>query len=520
VYVGGNPTRLYVRPIDQLGASPIPGTEDAITAFLSPDGQWAGFYGRGKLEKVSLGGGLPVTLCDVENGWGASWGEGDTILFAPTSTSGLSRVSASGGAPTVVTTPDPGQGEVSHRWPEFLPGGKAALFTIWTGSPSDARVAVLSLETGEHRVLMEGTSFARYSATGHIVHAHDGQLAATPFDLRRLEVTGPALPLSIAFMNQTPYGTAHFSVSRSGSLAYVPGSGPPQRTLTWVDRNGTSRPVTATRRSYKHPRLSPDGKRLAVTIWDDRPNVWAYDLERDALSRLSGPEGQQPVWTPDGLRVTFLSGPFDIVWQESMGSGAAERLGSLTGAGELNSWSPDGKWLAFTDIHPTTSADIWVLSLEGEREVRPFLQTPALEAGGVFSPDGRWIAYDSNESGKLEVYVQAFPGPGARRQVSTEGGRQAVWARNGREIFYRSGDMMMVVAVETEPSFSLSKPKALFEGRYAGGSEWKGYANYDVTADGQSFLMIRSEEETAPTEIHVVLNWAEELRAKAAVDRR
>jgi Tol biopolymer transport system component len=257
-----------------------------------------------------------------------------------------------------------------------------------------------------------------------------------------------------------------------------------------------------------------------VTIWDDRPNVWAYDLERDALSRLSGPEGQQPVWTPDGLRVTFLSGPFDIVWQESMGSGAAERLGSLTGAGELNSWSPDGKWLAFTDIHPTTSADIWVLSLEGEREVRPFLQTPALEAGGVFSPDGRWIAYDSNESGKLEVYVQAFPGPGARRQVSTEGGRQAVWARNGREIFYRSGDMMMVVAVETEPSFSLSKPKALFEGRYAGGSEWKGYANYDVTADGQSFLMIRSEEETAPTEIHVVLNWAEELRAKAAVDRR
>lgn len=511
VYVGGNPTKLHVRPLDQMSASAIPGTEDAISAFVSPDGQWVGFYGRGKLEKVHLGGGTPIALCDVPNGWGASWGEDDTILFAPTTTSGLSRVSASGGDPEVLTRPDPKKGEISHRWPEFLPGGKAALFTIWTGASQGARIAVLSLETGKQRVLIEGASSARYAATGHLVYVREGQLVAAPFDLGSLEVTGTPVPLSVEILTQTAFGIAHFSLSRDGSLAYVPGSGPPERTLLWVDRNGSTRPVTAIRHDYEHPRLSPDGKRLALTIWDDRAHISIYDLERDALSRLSGPEGQQPLWTPDGERLTFRSAPFDIVWRSADGSGAIEKLTSLTGAGEPNSWSPDGKVLAFTDIHPSSRGDVWVLSLEGERRAHPLVQTPAAEAGGVFSPDGRWIAYDSNESGRLEVYVQPFPGPGRRWQISTEGGRQAVWAKNGREIFYRSGDKMMAVEVATEPSFSLSRPKMLFEGNYAGDIEWFGYANYDVAEDGQSFLMIRSEEESAPARIHVVLNWAEEL---------
>jgi serine/threonine-protein kinase len=320
VYVGGDPTRLYVRPIDQIGATPIPGTEDAITAFLSPDGLWAGFYGRGKLEKISLGGGVPVPLCEVQNGWGASWGDGETILFSPTATSGLSRVSASGGSPSVVTTPDANRGEVSHRWPEFLPGGRAALFTIWTGSSQNARIALLSLETGEQRVLLEGTSFARYSATGHIVYARDGRLGAVPFDLEKLEVTGPPIPISLALMTQPEVGTAHFALSGDGSLAYVPGAGPPGRTLMWVDRDGSTRNLEAPRRAYEHPRLSPDGKRVAVTITDEPTHVWTYDLERDTLSRLTAPEGRQPVWTPDGESITFRSGPFDIVEQASDGS--------------------------------------------------------------------------------------------------------------------------------------------------------------------------------------------------------
>ena len=330
-------------------------------------------------------------------------------------------------------------------------------------------------------------------------------------------MTGQPLPLSLEVSTVTMLGTAHFSLARDGSLAYVPAGGPTEKTLVWVDRNGWTRPLTEARRAYDTPRLSPDGKRLAVTIGDERAHIWVYDLERDALTRLSGPDGNVPIWTPDGERVTFKSGVEtpEIVWQKADGGSTPEKLTSLTNYNsDPNSWSPDGKWLAFTDSDPKSGADIWLLSLEGERKARPFLQTPASEAGGVFSLDGRWIAYDSNESGRREVYLQPFPGPGAKWQVSTEGGRQSVWARNGREIFYRSGDKMMAVEVQTEPSFRLSKPKMLFEGRYEGADGWFGYANYDVTADGQRFLMIRSEEEPAPTRIRVVLNWAEELKAK------
>ena len=522
VYAGGNPRKLHFRALDQVTSTAIPGTEGAGTAFFSPDGEWVGFYvfgGRGgELKKVHLATGSVVTLCDAPNAAGASWGDDDTILIAPTPSSGLFRVSASGGTPSAITTPDPSQGEITHRWPEFLPGAKAALFTIWKGSSETSRIAVLSLETGEHRGLVEGASFARYSPTGHVVYAREGKLEAAPFDLERLEFTGLPTPLFLEVRTLDTFGTAHFSVSRDGSLAYIPPSGPPERTLLWVDRNGWTRPLTDSRRAYGYPRLSPDGKRLAVTIDDDGAHIWVYDLERDALTRLSGPDGYVPIWTPDGEWVTFHSGmeTSEIVWQAADGSGVAERLTSLTTIfGEPNSWSPNGKLLAFTDSDPR---DIWLLSLEGERKARPFLQTPANEAGGVFSPDGRWIVYNSDESGQLEVYVQPFPGPGGKWQVSTEGGDEAVWARTGREIFYRSGDKMMGVDVETEPSFRLSKPKMLFEGRYEGFG-WYGYANYDVSPDGQRFLMIRSEEESAPTRIHVVLNWAEELKAKVPSGR-
>ena len=253
---------------------------------------------------------------------------------------------------------------------------------------------------------------------------------------------------------------------------------------------------------------------------DGQAHIWVYDLERGTPQPVEFGSGRsEPIWTPDGERITFLSGvgPFDIVWQAADGSVAAERLTSLTLGGEPNSWSPDGKWLAFTDVRPASQEDISLLSLEGERKVHSFPPDAGREAGGVFSPDGRWIAYDANESGRLEVYVQPFPGPGGKWQVSTEGGSQAVWDRNGREIFYRNGDKVMAVKVETEPAFRLSKPIMLFEGRYEGAAAW-GYANYDVAPDGH-FLMIRSEKESAPTRIHVVLNWAEELKRLVPADK-
>jgi DNA-binding winged helix-turn-helix (wHTH) protein len=283
VHRGGTPGRLYVHPIDRLMSTPIPGTEGAWTAFFSPDGEWIAYYGDGMLKKVQLENGSAVALCEAPNAFGASWGDDDTILFAPTLTSGLFRVSASGGESSAVTEPDPSRDEIAHRFPEFLPGAKAALFTIWTGSTQTSRIAVLRLETGEYRELVDGASFARYSSTGHLVYARQSSLEAARFNLETLEVTGPPVPLDLEVRSVGDFGTAHFSVSR---LAYVPASGPTVKTLLWVDRNGWSRPLTQDRKDYNSPRFSPDGKRFAVTIVDGAgaPGVWIYDLEREALT--------------------------------------------------------------------------------------------------------------------------------------------------------------------------------------------------------------------------------------------
>jgi serine/threonine-protein kinase len=508
VYVGGlgEERKLYVRSLDQLEASPMPGTEGAATAFFSPDGEWVGFYVAGKLRKVGLDGRLPVTLCDIPDGWGASWALEDAILVGVGS--GLWRVSAAGGSPSVITTLDATQGELSHRWPEILPGGKAALFTILTttGSP---RIGLLSLETDEYRVLVEGGSFARYVPTGHLVYVSERSLLAVPFDVERLELAGESVSiLEEAWTNSA--GTAHFTLSRDGTLAYVP-QFVDERTLVWVDRKGVPRPITETRRNYSEPRLSPDGQRLAVTI---DGHIWVYELGRNTLSRLSfGPvEDAIPIWSPDGSRLAFQSGPpFSLFWQSADGSDVAERLTTSERLQVPTSWSPDGKMIVYYERKTAYNPDIWFLALQGERTARPFLQTPFSEAGGALSPDGRFLAYRSNESGRLEIYVRPFPGPGGKWQISNDGGEQPVWARSGREIFYRNGGKMMVVPIQTEPAFRAGKPTVLFDGRFALTGTFVN--EYDVAPDGEHFVMLQDVESRA-NQIHVVLNWFEELKAR------
>ncbi len=512
VYVDGVERRLYVRSLDQLEARPIPGTEGALTAFFSPDGEWVGFYTGNptKLKKVRFDSQLPIVLCDAQDAWGASWGPGENILFAPRALSGLSRVSASGGAQSVVTTPDTTQGETSHRRPEFLPDGKSALFTILTDTGS-SRIALLSLETGDYRVLFEGGSHARYVHTGHVVYANDGMLLAAPFDLERLEVTGEPVPILEGVWTNSQNGTAHFAVSRDGTLAYVPPIAE-ERTLVWVDRAGAVRPILETRRVFEDPRLSPDGRRLAVTIRDDGYHIWVYEIARDILTRLSlGSNNEEaPVWAPDGSRLVFMIGPpANLFWQRADGSGEAERLSTSDQAQTPTSWSPDGKVLVYHQRADTR--DIWLLTLEGEKRAHPFLQSPFEESGGVLSPDGRFLAYHSNESGKSEVFVRAFQGPGEKWQISNDGGRQPVWARNGQEIFYRNGDKMMAVPVDAQPAFQAGRPIQLFEKKFA--MPDTAIAEYDVAPDGQNFVMIQ-DVKSGPTQIHVVLNWFEELKAR------
>jgi serine/threonine-protein kinase len=433
---------------------------------------------------------------------------------------GVFRVSAAGGTPKPLTILDRKKGEFFHRWPEILPGSKAALFTIWIGGSSDrARIGVVSLETGERRVLVEGGAGARYVSSGHLVYTRAGGLVAVPFDLKRLEVTGPPVSM-LEGLSMSPFtGAADFSLSGDGSLAYVPGGERAGgRTLLWVDRKGTVQPLPAPPRPYVFPRLSPDGQRLAVSIQGANPGLWIYELARGTLGRLTdSPAVPRSIWTPDGKHVTFSSlqsGAMNLYWMLADGSGAAEGLTASENFLVPGSWSPDGQVHAFSEADPTTGWDIWVLALRDDRKSRPFLQTPANEGGPMFSPDGRWVAYVSDESGRKEIYVRPFPGPGGRWQISTDGGDEPMWARNGRELFYRNGDKMMATAVETKPVFAAAKPKLLFEGHYETGFDFE--SDYDVSPEGQRFLMVKaSEQESAPAQLNVVLNWSDELRRLA-----
>ncbi len=499
----------------------MPGTEGALEPFFSPDGQWVGFFADGKLQKVSVAGGAPLTICDIPGGdrpHGVSWGPHDTIVFIAI-TSGLWRVSAGGGTPEQLTTPDPETGEISDLWPHILPDGKNVLLNTWTTHDT----VVLSLETGERRMLLRGSreGEARYLPTGHLLYAGQlGGLLAVPFDLARVETSGsPQTILDDVYTSSASHTL--FAVSQTGSLAYVPGGvAAAEQTLVWVDRQGAVEPMGAPPHVYRAPRLSPDGGRVAVTITDTGTDIWIYNIVRQTLTRLTFEgDNQQPQWTPDGERVTWRSEregvPGNLFWKLADGTGAVERLTTSEFRQNPDSWSPDGQFLAFHQQPSTgsspTARDIWILPLEGERKPQSILQTQFNELAPVFSPDGRWLAYVSDESGRTEIYVRPFPKvEEGKWQISTDGGVEPRWAPNGLELFYRNVDKMMAVDITTEPTFRAGTPRLLFEGVYI--QSQRGAAFYDVTPDGQRFVMVQAQQEAAQAQINVVLNWFEELK--------
>ncbi|HXP81743.1 MAG TPA: protein kinase [Verrucomicrobiae bacterium] len=510
--------QLYLRAMDSLEVKLIPGTEGAMEPFFSSDGQWVGFFAGGKLKKVSVSGGSAVTLGEAATPVGASWGSQGMIAFSPTAIGVLQQVPDAGGAPQPLTAIE--KGEIVHRWPEFLPGGKAVVFAAGTNALNftGAQVAVQSVGTRERRNLIQGGTNPRYASSGHLVYAQGGSLMAVPFDPQRLETTGAAVPVVEGVLQNT-FGAAQYSVSATGSLVYVSGAIQlAQLRLVWVNRNGTEQPLAAPAHAYVGPRFSPDGRQVAVTITEQETQVWLYDLSRETLTRLTfeGTANNAPLWTPDGKRIAFNSnneGAGNIFWQLADGSGGLESLttnGSLKAAG---SWSPDGQLLAYHEVNPTTQRDIWVLRIS-DHKAQPFLRTRFDEAEPRFSPDGRWLAYISDESGRYEIYVQPYPGPGGKWQISTEGGTEPVWNPNGRELFYRSGDKMMAVDIATQHGFSAGTPRMVFEGQYEKAPF--PISNYDVSPDGQRFLMLKpvDQAQAAPTQINVVLNWFEELKQK------
>jgi dipeptidyl aminopeptidase/acylaminoacyl peptidase len=397
------------------------------------------------------------------------------------------------------------------------------IFTTWTGRGFD--IEALSPQSGERKRLIEDGTYARYSPTGHLVFVRGEDLFAVPFDSRSLEVTGPPGPL-IENITVDPFtGTAFFSFSGDGLLVYAPGGqvSPVSEgigQLLLIDRQGVASSLIAAERAFQLPRISPDGKRLLVTISEaDKTDVWFSDLGRGTMERLTfEANNAAAIWTPDGARAAFSSdrsGAFNLYWKRADGSGSADRLTTNENTQKPQmptSWSPDGSQLAFSEWDPSTGSwDIWLLPIEPRGEPRSLLRTSFNENGATFSPDGRWIAYVSDKTDQDEVYVTAYP-DGKEWQISTGGGSEPVWAPHGRELFYRHEEWMMSVTVETGSGFTAGKPRPLFEAPYA--EVGAAYPNFDITPDGR-FVMIRSKLESAATRLIAVLNWFEELKLRA-----
>ena len=504
--IRGKTRQLYLRDLGELEVRPIPGTEGGWVPFFSPDGKWVGFFGDiadspGELKKVSLLGGEPQHICEVgESARGASWGQDGTIIFGKRP--GLWRVSETGGTPEQLTEDN------LVFSPRILPDGRAVLFFLLDVD----RIDVLSFETREQEIVISPGVQPLYVPTGHLIYYWNGDLLAVPFDLEELRVSGPATPVLEEVGKRW-----NFDISANGTLAYVPGeSGEPNKTLVWVDRQGTKSPVSEVRRRFETPRLSPDGKRLAATA---DQNIWIYEIDRDIWTPLTvGGDSYCPIWTPDGSRITFVRrGEFNLFWTAADGTGEVEPLTTDLSQNLRfpTSWSPDRQALAYQESHAQRDYDLWVLPVGGEP--KPFLATEFREVQPMFSPNGHWIAFTSNRSGRREIYVTRYPGGGRKEQISREGGHNPVWERTGKELFFRNGEKMMAVSIQTDPTFKAGTPKVLFEGDfYQGrGTTWP---SYDITADGQRFVLVQADKEEAPTQINVVLNWFEELKRLVPTD--
>ena len=535
VYVGRGGAEILMRPLDQI--EPISVFRGQPRGFfVAPDGQWVGFVDNNRfLKKVPITGGPPLTLTALDGGArGATWASEDTIVFATNNPeTGLQRVSAAGGEPTVATRPNRDQGEADHLYPEILPGGRGVLtMTAVSGGLDAAQIAVLDLDTGAQTVVLRGGSHAHYVSTGHLVYSAGAALRAVAFDLSRREIQGTPVTVLPRVLTTT-YGAGDYAVAADGTLVYVDAPGTTSsvgfgadRTLVWVDRAGREEPLAAPPRAYRQPRLSPDGTRIAASIQDQEQDMWIWDLPRATLTRLTFAQGGVewfPLWTLDGRRLLFSSsagegGRVSLFWMPADGTGKPERLTS----GDLHyatGFSPDGTEVVFSQVTQTARGDLLRMSVEGDHRVQPLLQTPFDEQEGTISPDGRWIAYESDSSGRPEIYVRPFPDVASgQSQVSTGGGRRPLWARDGQELFYLAQtagptSTLMRVPVKAQSTvWSAGTPVALFQGRYFTGSQGR---TYDVSPDGRRFLMVKeagADQGDARPQIIVVQNWHEELK--------
>jgi Tol biopolymer transport system component/DNA-binding winged helix-turn-helix (wHTH) protein len=525
---GTDPPQIYSRELGQSEATPIPGTEGAQGLFFSPDGQWIGFFGEDAIKKVSTKGGPPVVIYDVPRGqgvFGASWGE-DGIVFSHRSL-GIFKIPPGGGKPVPITKADKGEW---HLLPQTVPGGKAVIFTNVTGGEgARAQVVLQLLQTGKRRVLIEQGADARYIETGHLVYMKSGTLMAVAFDVKKLQTSGEPVALienvmqSINTLNSADETLAgQFAISNSGTLAYATGGvhPNPEYSLYWVDRKGTEQPLLARpKTSYGWARVSPSGSALALHSRSpvQTTDIWIYDILRQIPVRLTFTgRNVSPIWSPDGKRLVYasnVSGRFNLYM---MNADAADKIDRLT-TSEYDqfpsSWTSHGNVIAFTEFHRPENR-ISVLQMDGGHTPTVIVESGSNLGWPEFSPDGQWIAYVSEETGTSEVYVISYPVRGEKHRISSEQGFEPIWMPNGRELLYRDRDRQRFfsVTIKSLYPFKPEAPRLLFEGKKYG--RYAPTRGWDVTADGQRFVIARNEESkmNPVTQIEVVLNWTGELR--------
>ena len=540
--VGGQ-RLLYVRRLDQTAATPLPGTEDGASPFFSPDGQWLGFFAKGKLLKVPVTGGAAVVLADAPNGRGATWGEDDVITFAPLAPSGngMLRVPAAGGPVTPLG--EMIKGHVTQRWPQALPGNRAILYTGSTSVDTfeDACLVAQTLDQAPPRLIQCGGSFWTYVPSGHILFFHAGTLFAAPFDVKSLKITGSSLPVIDNVSGSAVSGVAWFSVARDGLLAYVEGRAVGvEAPIDVIDRDGQAMQLKAPPVNWLALSYSPEGRRLAMSVTTGTKNdIWIYDIERDAPMQLTfdGLHWSGPVWTPDGRRVTYSTTkggtPF-IEWKAADGSGEAERLsppGSDKKEGgsqaqRPGSWAPDGRRLAFVEGGGSGHSDIWMLPMVGDERsgLKPgkpeiFVSSPGHNDSPAFSPDGKWLAYSSDDSSTPQVYVQSAVGAPGKWQVSTEGGAFPAWSRNGRELLFTTPDgrLLYVTHDARDGAFHPSRPEPWVGTILDQRTEWFRFALHpDGRRVAGALLAASPGDKSANPEIVLVTDFFDELKAKFA----
>jgi len=510
---------LWIRHLDSLTAQALSGTEDASYPFWSPDSRFVGFFAQAKLKKIDVSGGPATTLCDAQFGRGGTWNRDGVIVFTPSTQSPLYRVSSAGGEATLATALDTSRLETSHRWPYFLPDGRHFLYLVRSSKQEHQGIYVGSLDTQEAKRLAPADLSMAYAPPGYLLFVREGILLAQPFDAGGLEFTGEAYPVAAHVWFDAGFSYGAFSVSENGVLAYDPSGRSQASQIAWFDRAGKSLGSVGPPGVFLQPKLSPDNKRVAVQYNDHQTGTYdilLFDLSRGATSRFTfDPSNDQyPVWSPDGSRIVFASdrsGHFDLYQKPSSGAGQEEVLLKSSSNAFPTDWSKDGRFIVYQSPDPKTKQDVWILPLSADRKPFPFLQSEFNEIQAQLSPDGRWMAYVSDESGNYEVYVRSFPTPSGKWPVSTHGGGLPLWRRDGKELFYIAADLkLMAVEVKEGATFEPGAPKALFGTRFV--SNLTGAHRYDVSADGQRFLMSTRVEETASTPITVVLNWTADLK--------